>query len=481
MQETMTTFDWSWWQVTPAVLWTDWLIYLLLTAIIAFVVYARRHEHLRAPWRSILRRRLAMSAFIIMLAYIVIALLDSVHFRVPVAEKEDGSLRYSAEVYSVFDRLVLPLKTRVEKTYSEPFAAYLYTKENIELPDGGLSRDYPRLKYAAAHLDDPATQLWPDVRTRLLVGVVYTVIATILVALLLAAWLARRSRVGVITMLKRMWRGEDNYPYKTIVATLGFLLLCLMLSLQLAGHYHVLGTDKVGTDVYYQALKSIRTGLVIGSLTTLVMLPFAVLLGIMAGYFRGWVDDVIQYLYTTLSSIPGVLLIAAAVLIMQVYIENNADIFRTVTERADIRLLFLCVILGITSWTSLCRLLRGEVLKLREIDYIQAAQAFGVSHSRIITRHLLPNTMHIVLIVIVLDFSGLVLAEAILSYVGVGVDPSMISWGNMINSARLEMAREPIVWWSLVAAFIFMFILVLAANLLADAVRDAFDPRLRKR
>jgi peptide/nickel transport system permease protein len=137
------------------------------------------------------------------------------------------------------------------------------------------------------------------------------------------------------------------------------------------------------------------------------------------------------------------------------------------------------MILGITSWTSLCRLLRGEVLKLREVDYIQAAQAFGVSSARIISRHLLPNTMHIVLIVIVLDFSGLVLAEAVLSYVGVGVDPSMISWGNMINSARLEMAREPIVWWSLMAAFVFMFLLVLAANLLADAVRDAFDPRLR--
>ena len=118
-------------------------------------------------------------------------------------------------------------------------------------------------------------------------------------------------------------------------------------------------------------------------------------------------------------------------------------------------------------------------MKLREIDYVQAAQAFGVSHSRIILRHLLPNVMHIVMISIVLDFSGLVLAEAVLSYINIGVDPSMHSWGNMINSARLEMAREPIVWWSLAAAFVFMFVLVLAANLLSDAVRDAFDPRLR--
>ena len=119
-------------------------------------------------------------------------------------------------------------------------------------------------------------------------------------------------------------------------------------------------------------------------------------------------------------------------------------------------------------------------MKLREMDYVQAAQAFGVGHFKIIMRHLLPNVMHIVMISIVLDFSGLVLAEAVLSYINIGVDPSMHSWGNMINSARLEMAREPIVWWSLAAAFVFMFVLVLAANLLSDVVRDAFDPRLRE-
>jgi len=114
------------------------------------------------------------------------------------------------------------------------------------------------------------------------------------------------------------------------------------------------------------------------------------------------------------------------------------------------------------------------------VDYVQASQAFGVSNFKIMWRHIQPNVMHIVLIAVVLDFSGLVLAEAVLSYVGVGVDPSMHSWGNLINGARLEMAREPLVWWSLLAAFIFMFVLVLSANLFSDAVRDAFDPRIRK-
>ena len=164
---------------------------------------------------------------------------------------------------------------------------------------------------------------------------------------------------------------------------------------------------------------------------------------------------------------------------LQVYLSNNAEEFASVAERADLRLLFLCLILGITSWTGLCRYLRAESLKLREIDYVEAARALGVSKSTIMFRHLLPNVMHIVLITVVLDFSGLVLAEAVLSYVQIGVDPTMNSWGNMINSARLEMAREPIVWWSLLAAFVFMFVLVLSANLFSDTVRDAFDPRLR--
>jgi peptide/nickel transport system permease protein len=209
------------------------------------------------------------------------------------------------------------------------------------------------------------------------------------------------------------------------------------------------------------------------------MLPAAVVLGIMAGYFRGLTDDIIQYIYTTLNSIPGVLLIAAAILLLQVYMTNHAERFESLVERADLRLLFLCLILGVTSWTGLCRLLRGESLKLRESDYVQAATALGVRHATVIGRHILPNVLHIVMITVVLDFSGLVLAEAVLSYVNIGVDPTMNSWGNMINAARLELAREPIVWWSLAAAFVFMFTLVLAANLFADVVRDAFDPRLR--
>jgi ABC-type dipeptide/oligopeptide/nickel transport system ATPase subunit len=153
---------------------------------------------------------------------------------------------------------------------------------------------------------------------------------------------------------------RDGFAWNAVLLTLGLMLLVVVPLFWLSGQYHVFGTDKVGQDVLYQILKSVRTGLIIGLVTTLVMLPVAVLLGIVAGYFRGWVDDVIQYLYTVLNSIPGVLLIAAAVLMMQVVIDTHPQWFSTAAERADLRLLALCFILGITSWTGLCRLLRGD-------------------------------------------------------------------------------------------------------------------------
>ncbi len=460
------------------ILWTDALVFLLVVAVAALVWYVRRHEHLMAPWRKVARDPVGVAAGTVLAVFVFVGLADSVHYR-PAIGAKDGKTIYAVEVLSLLDALAAPLRARREKTYSAPLATRLYSKETIELPDGKQARDYPRLKHGGSHLENPEADLAPDVARRALWGFAAGLVAWLVLALLVCALVARRAEWNMETAWRSIWDGETEVPWRAVLIAVGVMLAIGAPILVLAAKYHVLGTDKVGQDVFYQALKSIRTGLVIGTLTTLVMLPFALLLGVTAGYFKGWVDDVIQYLYTTLSSIPGVLLIAAAVLMMQVYIETRPELFDTVTARADLRLLFLCVILGITSWTGLARLLRGEALKLREMEYIQAAHAFGVSHWRILTRHILPNVMHIVLIAVVMDFSGLVLAEAVLSYVGVGVDPTTISFGTMINSARLEMAREPMVWWSLAAAFFFMLVMVLSANLFADAVRDAFDPRIR--
>jgi len=483
----------------PVILATDALIFLLVVVALGYGLYASQHEHLRAPWRSVARSRVGVAALVVIGCYVLIGLLDSLHFHpriapvaasAPAAATTAGSTelatgedappvqaRYSTQVLSLLDVLLTGLRERQEKTFSAPFANHLFVKEPIEQPDGSIVRDYPPLVHGGAHLKDPSHR-GLDIAVRTLLGIIQGLV----VWGLLAAgfiWLVAQARGEAFDDgAAAIWQGRTAVPWRVALITLAVMLVLGFVAAKLAAVYHILGTDKVGEDVFYQSLKSIRTGLVIGTLTTLVMLPAAVILGIMAGYFRGLTDDIIQYLYTTLSSIPGVLLIAAAILMLQVYMTNNAEQFESLVQRADLRLLFLCIILGVTSWTGLCRLLRGESLKLREHDYVQAAVSLGVGQANIIARHILPNVLHIVMITVVLDFSALVLAEAVLSYINIGVDPTTNSWGNMINSARLELAREPIVWWSLAAAFVFMFTLVLAANLFADVVRDAFDPRL---
>jgi peptide/nickel transport system permease protein len=139
----------------------------------------------------------------------------------------------------------------------------------------------------------------------------------------------------------------------------------------------------------------------------------------------------------------------------------------------------VCVALGVTSWVGFCRIVRGETLKLRELEYIQATRALGQTDARIILRHILPNLMHLVVITFALLFSGLVLSEAILSWLGIGVDGS---WGQMIDQARDELSRDPVIWWNLAAAAAALFGLILAVNVVGDAVRDVLDPRtLRER
>jgi peptide/nickel transport system permease protein len=448
----------------PILLATDVLVWLLVLAAAAFAAYSRRRAHLAAPWARVFRNRAAVASAVILACYLLVGLLDSLHYRPALPARDAGApVAYSVEARSLLDLGLAPLRERFEKTYSAPLATRLYQKELVALPDGRTARDFPRLRFGGAHLGTEAD--WgKDVALRALAGLAA---GAVLWGLALLA--ARRTLV-------RHW---PQVPWGAAAAALGALLVLAGPAAALATGFHVLGTNQVGQDVLYQALKSIRTSLVIGTLTTLVLLPLGIAAGIAAGYFKGWVDDAIQYVYSTLNSIPGVLLIAASVLMVQVYVDTHPDLFPTAAQRADFRLLALCTILGVLGWTGLARLLRGEALKLSELEYIQAAHAFGVSHARILARHILPNVAHIVIISLVLDFSGFVLAEAVLSYVGVGVDPSTTSFGTMINAARLEMAREPMVWWSLAAAFVFMFALVLAANLFADAVRDGFDPRVR--
>jgi peptide/nickel transport system permease protein len=462
-------------------LWTDIAIWLLAAALVAYALYARRRPDLSATWRKVFAASPALAAFVVLLLCLLLTLADSVHFRsrLPqVADAPAGSVAYDARVQSVLDVVLRDLVESRESTYSRPLAYVGFTKESIET-DGKLERVAPRLVHGGAHLTDPASQWAGDVLLRTTLGLLFGMAAAAVACALLVALLARRTRQGWRATAGTVWRGETAIPWRVACWTLGGVLTVAGAAAALKSHYHVFGTDVTGNDVLYQTLKSIRTAFVIGTLATLATLPFAVVLGIMAGYFKGWVDELIQYIYTVLSSIPNILLIAACVLMVQVFIDKHPEVYETGVERADVKLFLLCAVLGLTGWAGLCRLLRAETLKLRELEFVQAASAFGVGHTRIMWRHIFPNVAHLMLIVTVLEFSALILYEAVLSYVGVGVDSSMNSFGGMINLARNEMSRDPVVWWPFAAAFTFMVAVVLAANLFADGVRDAFDPRAR--
>ena len=426
-------------------LWTDFFLWLLFALSIIAVVKVRANELLRDKWRRVFSQPLAMSAFIVFVFYILIGLSDSIHFKI-------GN---DTTIYSALDRALLPALEAEEKTYSTPLNYQQFSKEYL---DDGL-RGHPHLNHVSQAITNERENI-NNIITISANALFYT----------LAVFLA------VLLVLERFSAINTKRHKLTLLTVFLLIFFCIWVFLMMP-NYHILGTDKAGADVFYKAVKSIRTGMIFGLLTTLLALPPAIILGLMAGYFKGKTDDVVQYLYTTINAIPGILLIAALVLILQVYMDEHAQDYASAIERADLKLLLLCVILALTSWTGLCRLIRAETLKLSELEFVQAAKVFGVSNFKILLNHLMPNVMHLVLISIVLDFSGLVLIEAILSYVGVGVDATTMSWGNMINAARLELSTDPIVWWPLASSFIFMFILVLSANLFADRVRHVFDPK----
>jgi len=468
--------------IKPVILWTDAAIWLLMAGLALYFVGVRRQATQAATWGRVLRDPVGVAAGALMALFLLVTLADSLHYRAPMVDSPTGAVVYDTHTRSLLDALMAQQIAMRETSYSAPLAWQGFSREAVDgvgmLPGVAARREFPRLVFGGAQLVDPARGWAGDVLARGVAGLAFGALAGALLFALVASLIAR-THGGWRAAARDLLADRTRHPLRALWLTLAAVCLLLGPVLAWMPHYHVLGTDRTGNDVLYQSLKSVRTAFVIGALSTLATLPFALGLGVLAGYFKGWVDDVIQYLYTLLASVPNVLLIAACVLMVQVFLDKNPQLFETAAERGDLKMFLLCAVLGITGWSGLCRLVRGETLKLRELDYVQAATAFGVSDWRIMRRHVVPNVMHLVLITAVLNFSDLILYEAVLTYVGVGVDPTTTSFGGMINLARVEMARDPIVWWSFAAAFGFMVAMVLGANLFADAVRDAFDPRAR--
>ncbi len=304
-----------------------------------------------------------------------------------------------------------------------------------------------------------AEQLWRRRRLAIAVIAVYALIAL----LDSIAWVDPASEANALTsgkprtIVDRIFKPEtfNEASYSAPLAKVAFY------GGQPLAHpgAHLLGTDLLGRDVVYRTLKGARVALLIGGLTSLVVIPIALLFGVSAGYWGRRIDDAVFFAMTVLASVPSLLLLIALIMVL---------------GKGTVQ---VCVALGVTGWVHFCRIARGETLKLREADFVAAARALGVSDVGIIRRHILPNIAHLIIITFALSFTALVLSETILSYLGIGLEGS---WGQMIDQARNELSRTPIIWWNLAGASIALFTLVLAVNVIADAMRDIIDPRTRR-
>ena len=275
-------------------------------------------------------------------------------------------------------------------------------------------------------------------------------------------WSSRRARwcfYIVIVYVAMAFYGESVYQWHQWHDTVpGYQNQNLDLRFQPPGRDHWLGTDALGRDVLARLVQGSRIAFRVGIITSLIAIPIGVLLGALAGYFGGKIDDVIVWLYSTFAAIPGLLFILAIAMVV------------------GKGLLGVYLGIGLTMWVGVCRLVRAEVMKQRSLPYVMAARVLGYSHARTLFRHILPNVTHVIIVAFTLRFPASIGTEVFMSFLGLGVQGEP-SWGIMINNARLRLWQG--IWWEMTFVTLALFLLVLAFNLLGDALRDALDPRVR--
>jgi peptide/nickel transport system permease protein len=225
-------------------------------------------------------------------------------------------------------------------------------------------------------------------------------------------------------------------------------------------HCYLLGSDNLGRDVFHRLIQGARIAFHVGIMTSLIAIPLGVLLGCLGGYFGGKVDSLVVWLCATVSAMPGLLFILAISII------------------AGKGLFGIYLGIGLTTWVSVCRNIRAEVMKHRSRAYVQAARVLGYSHSRVLFLHILPNVMHIVLISFSIRFPASVATEVFMSFLGIGVQGEP-SWGIMIKNSQSRLWQG--VWWELTFVSLAIFLLVFVFNRFADSLRDVFDPALRNK
>jgi peptide/nickel transport system permease protein len=221
---------------------------------------------------------------------------------------------------------------------------------------------------------------------------------------------------------------------------------------------HLLGTDELGRDILSRLLYGGRISLIVGVIAVGVSCPIGVLVGLVAGYAGRRLDDVLMRITDVQLAVPTILLAIAVVAVLGPGLWN------------------VIFTLSVTGWTLYARLIRGETLTVKERDFVQAARAAGAGDVRIVARHVLPNVLSPVIVVAVFAVANMIILEATLSFLGLGVEPQVVTWGRMLNGGRLYLGTA---WWLTTFPGLAIFVTVLSVNLLGDHLRDWLDPRLR--
>ena len=221
---------------------------------------------------------------------------------------------------------------------------------------------------------------------------------------------------------------------------------------------HILGTDVAGRDIWARLVFGARVSLAVGLVAVSISMAISLVLGTLSGYYGGAVDMVIMRVTDVMMVFPGLILVIAVVSVLGPSIFN------------------VMIVLGILGWTGTTRLLRGQILSVRELDYVLAARAVGVPNSRIMMAHVLPNAIAPLLVAATFGIAGAILTEAGLSYLGLGVLPPAASWGSMLNAANSITVLERN-WWVWIPPGVAVLLTVMAINFIGDGLRDALDPR----
>ena len=271
--------------------------------------------------------------------------------------------------------------------------------------------------------------------------------------------------VGIILVILFIVIGSILVPENS--ANSGNLLV--RLSSPMAGH--IFGTDSTGRDVFFRIIYGGQISLFIGLLAVALEVSLGTLLGGMAAYFGGWVDALIMRFTEAMLAIPSLFLL----IVLAKFLGHNIPTFRVLGRTFSGSVLIVILVIGITSWMYLARIVRANVLSLKELDYIAASKALGANSPRIFFGHLVPNTLGPIIVASTLGLANAILTEAYVSFLGLGVQPPTATWGNMMDQAQSFLLRG--IWWMWVFPSVFIVLTILCINLMGDGLRDAFDPR----